>query len=135
MAARDRPALAAVLLAAACVTAPYEGYPLDLPAALPADAFARCRDVMAREYGGIDVDDPAAFLLRTRWAPVVDPPGERRASLYRGGDARLVVVVELRRLTEPVFAMPRWTEPRGWDAAERELAEDLREKLFPTVTP
>lgn len=135
MAVRERFAVGMALLAAACATTPYEGYPLELSAPLSADAFGKCRDLLARAYGGIDVEDPTAFLLRTRWAPVAELPGEQRASIYRAGDARLVVVVEVRRLTEPAFAMPRWTEPRGWDAAERRLADELRDRLFPPVTP
>jgi hypothetical protein len=137
MGARDVRRLAALAahaaLLAACASPAYAPCPVELPGELPADAFARCRDVLLHRYGDLAVIDRNAFLLQTEWAPVQDPPGERRASVFRdeksGG---LAVVVELRWLRAPLFGMPSWSEPRGDDAAERELAADLRAEFAPS---
>jgi hypothetical protein len=123
---------AGLLLVTACAAPGYAPYPLELEAELPPDAFARCRLVLLREYGAIAVDDAAAFRLQTPWVPVDDPPGERRATVYRerAGDAdELAIVVELRRVTVPVLGVPGWTEPRGDEHAERALARLLEDAL------
>lgn len=123
--------LAAAALAA-CAAPAYSPCPLDLGHALPADAFARCRDVLLRRYDALTESDPQSFRLQTDWAPSQDPPGERRASVYLDPvvDDSLAVVVELRYLRLPSwFGLPGWTSPRGDAAAERELVEELRAAL------
>lgn len=132
MAARSAAQTAVLLfaLAAACAGPGYAPYPLQV-GALPEGAFAGCRDLLLREFGALDESDAEAFRLQTAWAPLRDPPGERRASVYRDGarPSELSVVVELRWLRVPVLGMPHWTTPRGDDAAERALAERLREVI------
>ena len=130
--ARTRSMLSlSVLLAAACSSPGYSPFPLDLGDELPEDAFARCREVLLRRYETLTRSDADGFLLQTDWAASQDPPGERRASVFRDPevDGSLSVVVELRRVKLPMFGLPGWTEPRGDPAAERELAEVLREAL------
>ena len=130
MAGRDRRLSSVACLAlAACAGLPYAPYPLDLASGLPPDAFPRCQDVLRHRYGSIAVADAAAFRLQTEWMPTAEPPGERRAAVFRTDDGGLAVVVELRRLSEPLFGVPRWTEPRGWSEAERELADWLQAAL------
>ena len=127
-------ALTALVSLAACATAPYSAYPLDLAGGLPADAFATCLTVLQRRYGPVAIADESAFRLQTEWLGIDDPPGERRATVFRD-ERGLGVVVELRRPSQPWFGLPSWTEPRGWDEAERELAGWLREALEPPATP
>lgn len=122
----------ALLLAlASCATTGYSPYPLDLEHKLPADAFARCREVLLNHYDTIAYSDAQSFRLETEWLPTSDPPGERRATVYRdeARAASLAVVVELRRLTVPLIGMPHWTTSRGDAYSERQLAEWLRESL------
>lgn len=124
-------ALLCLAVAGACAAPGYSPCPLDLPEPLDDRAFARCRDVLLREYGALTVVDRDAFLLQTDWQPTADPPGERRASLFRdaAGRTALAIVVETRRLTVPLIGPPRWTDPRGDPAAERALAEQLHDAL------
>ena len=134
MAVRDvAPVAQAVLLAAllaACAAPAYAPCPVELSGALPADAFGRCRDGLLRTYGDLAIADERAFRLQTEWQPVREPPGERRATVFReAGASGLAVVVELRWLSVPLIGVPAWTEPRGDDTAERELARLLREAL------
>jgi len=120
--------------AAGCAGPSYSAYPLDLPGGVPAHAFAVCRDALAARFGALVTVDAAAFLLQTDWVACADLPGERRASVFRqtdGAVAGLGVVVEVRRLTEPLLGLPRWTAPRGDAAAERELADLLRAAINP----
>lgn len=128
--------LLAVALAA-CASPPYAPCPVELEQALPADAFDRCRDVLLREYGAIAEADAAAFRLQTRWQPIADPPGERRATVFLDPDAPvtdLAVVVELRWLSTPWLGVPEWTVARGDAPAERELAGALRDALAAPVS-
>src|SRR5688572_10574969 len=67
---------------AACAAPPYEPCPVELTEPLPADAFARCRELLVREYGALVEVDQAAFRLQTCWLPIADPPGERRATVF-----------------------------------------------------
>src|SRR5688572_1891248 len=140
MAAADRSRVVAattLALLAACGTPPYAPCPVELQDPLPADAFLRCREVLVREFGGIAEADAAAFRIQTRWQPVADPPGERRATVFldRGAPSPdLAVIVELRWLTIPWFGVPAWSEARGDQAAERALASALREALEPTIS-
>jgi hypothetical protein len=132
MAARDVRCLVWLLAASACAVQPYSPCPVDVPAALPAGAFAACRQVLADSYGTVVVADEQAFLLQTAWAPT-DPAGERRAAVFRDPTSSspdaLAVVVEVRRISEPLLGLPQWTAPRGDPAAERELAESLAAAL------
>lgn len=123
-------ALAAALGAGACSGLPYAACPVGLDRALPTDAFARSKRVLMARYGALAVVDPDAFLLQTDWTAVDDPPGERRASVFRDGED-LAVLVEARSLVEPVFGLPYWGSIRGDHAAERQLAEHLRAALSP----
>ncbi len=118
-------------LASACATTGYSPYPLDLDHKLPPDAFARCRQVLLRYYDTIAYSNAENFRLETEWLPISDPPGERRATVYRDESrpASLAVVVELRRLTVPLIGIPHWTTSRGDAYSERQLAEWLRESL------
>jgi hypothetical protein len=137
---RSRRSLAALALAfvvAACATPAYSPYPLDLSHQLPADAFLRCREVLLNHYGALSQSDQQAFRLETAWQPISDPPGERRASVFRDQQRAnsLAVVVELRRLSVPLIGAPYWTTPRGDDMSERQLAEWLRESLRDLAVP
>lgn len=127
------PLLAVALASSAACRAPgYSPYPLDLGSALPPDAFARCRDVLLHRYEALERVDEQAFLLQTDWSPSHDPPGQRRASVYLDPEVAgsVAVVVELRRLKVPLVGLPAWGEPRGDAAAERDLADALREALL-----
>jgi len=127
---RSAASLAAALLLAGCAIDDYSPYPLAVEA-LPRDAFLRCRELLLREYGSLVESDADSFRLQTNWTPIADPPGERRASVFREPDrpGELAVVVELRWLRVPMLGVPHWTAPRGDDAAERELAERLLDAL------
>lgn len=128
-----RAVLAVVLaLVAACHSAPYSACPVPLTAALPADAFERCQQVLLRQGGGLVIADASPLRLQTGWAAVDDPPGERRCSVFVDDAVDppgLAVVVELRWLQESWFGVPGWSEPRGDDAAERALADALAKAL------
>lgn len=141
---RRRPtALLALSFVGACLAAGcnsvagYSAFPLDLGIALPSDAFSRCRSVLLREFETLSQADAASFRLQTAWQPIADPPGERRATVYRDDsrDDSLAVIVELRRLSVPLIGVPHWTAPRGDGAAERRLAEQLTEALRDPVAP
>lgn len=124
--------LGVAALLVACHAGGYPPCPVELRGGLPADAFARCRSVMLQHYGALAVADEASFLLQTPWVDVDDPPGERRASVFRDPAAShddLAVVVELRWVSVPPLGLPEWSEPRGDAAAERELAAALRAEL------
>jgi hypothetical protein len=129
--AHRRLGLALASVAAACGVAPYQPYYVELPAGLPADAFARCRSVLADRFGGFTVVDPEGFRLQTRWAPwqAGERPGERRATVFRGAAGELAIVVEVRMLEVPVLGSPRWTDLRGDPSQERELGAVLQEVL------
>ncbi|HEB53728.1 MAG TPA: hypothetical protein ENI87_10800 [bacterium] len=129
--------LALLALPVACAVPHYSPCPLDLEFALPANAFQRCRSVLVDAFGTLVHSDPAAFRLQTAWQPIADPPGERRASVYRDPtrDNSLAIIVELRRLTVPWFGPPRWTTVQGDALAERELAERLRAALCDPLPP
>lgn len=119
-------------LFAACASSPYAACPVPFDPPLPSDAFARCQQVLLQRGGGLVVADAAALRLQTGWAPVDDPPGERRCSVFLDDSVAppgLAVVVELRWLQESWLGVPGWSEPRGDDAAERALAEDLAAAL------
>ena len=118
------------LLTAACAVVPYP--PLLLTTdELPADAFARCHDLLIARFGRLLVTDAAAFHLRTDWAPLPDREiaGQHRATLFREPDG-LGVVVEARYLDKGWFGkLPAWTSPRPDARLEHELAELLGEAL------
>lgn len=118
----------AALAFAACATSPYAACPVELDGPLPEDAFAQCKQVLVQRYGSLVIADEAAFRLQTDWQGTNDPPGKRRATVFHDAEG-LVVVVELRRLTEPLFGLPEWGAVRGDAAAERELAGQLRKGL------
>ncbi|MFT4514128.1 MAG: hypothetical protein ACI89X_000810 [Planctomycetota bacterium] len=120
-----------LLFVTSCSSAGYSPYPLDLEHKLPADAFARCRAVLLSHYDTLAYSDAESFRLETEWLPIADPPGERRATVYRESarPASLAIVVELRRLTVPLIGVPHWTAARGDDYSERQLADWLRESL------
>lgn len=120
-----------LLLVASCSSASYSPYPLDLGHKLPDDAFARCRAVLLNHYDTIAFSDAESFRLETEWLLISDPPGKRRATVYReqSRSDSLAVIVELRRLTVPLIGMPRWTMARGDGYSERQLADWLRESL------
>ena len=125
------PFLAGMLLAA-CAASAYSPLPLELGGRLPQDAYGRCKEVL-QNLAALDVADEQAFLLRTAWYPIDDPLGERRAAVFPDADPYagpdLAVVVEFRRPSMPLFGLPEWSTPRGDHAAERELAESLRQAL------
>ena len=126
-----------LLMVSSCASPGYSPYPLDLEHKLPADAFGRCRSVLLNHFDTIAYSDAEAFRLETEWLPVSDPPGERRATVFRDETmpSSLSVVVELRRLTVPLIGVPHWTTSRGDAYSERQLAERLRESLRePEVT-
>ncbi len=133
MDARGSATIAVCALAAACAVAPYSAFPVDVAGGLPPDAFATCRGVLRREFGELEFVDEERFLLRTGWAPVADPEGERRAAVFRDERGGLGVVVELRRVSEPFVGVPAWTEPRGWDVGERDLARQLEAALTASI--
>jgi len=114
--------------AAACAVRPYSPCPIDVPTALPPEAFDLCRQVLAEAYGPVLVADERAFLLQTGWVPS-PPAAERRAAVFRdptpANPDALAVVVEVRRITEPLLGLPQWTAPRGDAEAERDLAASL----------
>ena len=120
----------ALVLVAGCATVPYAPCPVELGAPLPSEAFAVCKRVLGRRFGGVTLADEAAFLLQSGWVPVAEQPGERRASVFcEGGE--LMVLVESRWLSEPVIGLPAWSAVRADPAAERELAAVLRAELLP----
>jgi hypothetical protein len=129
---RERAAIAFLALAA-CTAGPYEPCPVVAAGSLPPDAFGRCRAVIQSMYGPLAVADAERFLLQSEWAPVAEPVGERRASVFRDDahDGDLAVVVELRRLTTPWLGLPEWSTARGDSPAERDLAAALRAALQP----
>ncbi len=120
-----------MLLAVSCSPVSYSAYPLDLTHDLPSDAFARCRMVLLNHYETLAFSDAESFRLETDWMPSANPPGERRATVYRDETraSSLAIVVELRRLTVPLIGLPHWTSARGDAHSERQLAEWLRESL------
>ena len=122
-----------LMAASACATGAYSPCPVEVPGGLPPGAFRACRLVLADRYGPLAVADEASFLLQTEWVPVLATTAERRATVFRDGcgglPEGLAVVVETRRLTEPLVGMPAWTPSRGDPAAERELADWLTEAL------
>lgn len=126
-------ALFAALGGAACSSATYSACPILVPNELPEDAFSRCKEILRTRFGGFDVVDEAAFRLQTTWLATRDPPGEARATVFRDATPDrpdgLALVVEVRRLTEPMFGLPGWTAVRGDPAAERELADVLARGL------
>ncbi len=128
---RDRLAIGFLLAAAGCAAPAYSPCPVQCGSDLPTDAFARCRSVLRQQYGELAVADESHFLIQSAWLPIADPPGERRASVFAesASPGELVVVVELRWLSIPWFGLPSWTDPRGDAAAERALAEALRDAL------
>jgi hypothetical protein len=130
--------LAALVAVAAgsggCAAPAYSACPIELPDGVPAHAFAACRELLLQRFGALVTADEAAFRLQTAWIVCPELPGERRAAVFRQVDdagACLGVVVELRRLSEPLLGLPGWTAPRGDAAAERELAESLRAAIMP----
>jgi hypothetical protein len=127
------PSLAFALALGACATPAYAPCPVDA-APLPEDAFARCQATVRRLYGGVAEADAATCRVQSVWTPVADPPGERRATVFRDDAAPddLAVIVELRWLSVPWLGLPQWTTARGDAAAERELANALREALTPS---
>lgn len=132
MVGRERALVALGLVLAGCAAPPYAPCPVELDQPPPADAFARCREVLLRRYQDLAVADEVGFRLQTEWVPVQDPVGERRATVYREGGAAsggLVVVVELRWLAAPWFGLPNWSQPRGDATAERALAAELQAAL------
>ena len=118
------------LLAGACATGSYE--PLVLTAdKLPADAFARCHDLLLTRFGRLVVMDASAFRLQTDWAPMSNSEiaGQQRATLFREPDG-LGVVVEARYLDRGWFGrLPEWTPPRPDARLEGELVELLEGAL------
>lgn len=131
MVAARRAALAALLVASAACVMPYQPLPLRLPAALGADAFARCADVLRGAFGNLAVADPAGFRLQSRW--VAYQEGElaarRRAIVYRGDVDLLCVVVERQVLDATLLGVPEWLPSRGDPVAEQRLADALRAAL------
>ncbi|MFK7741159.1 MAG: hypothetical protein AB8H80_12645 [Planctomycetota bacterium] len=121
----------AASLASACVAPRYSPYPLDLSHELPEDAFARCRAVLLADFEVLEHVDEGHFRIQTGWQPTREPPGERRATIYRESDRQrsLAVVVEQRWLEVPLLGPPAWTPPRGDAQAERLLADRLRDAL------
>lgn len=125
-----RSALATVALAlalAACAVARYEPLVVTPAAGLPADAFARCVEVLRGRYGRVVVADAAAFRLQTDWVPGPDAElaQQLRASVFREGEG-LGVVVEARYLRLGWFdRLPEWSAPRPDPALERDLAAAL----------
>jgi hypothetical protein len=129
-------AVSVAALAAACASGSYSPYPLALDGGLPPDAFARCRELLLVRFGALAVDDEPGFRLQTAWIATANPPGERRATVYRERIAdtdELAIVVELRRITVPLVGAPHWTESYGDDAAERALARELEQVLTAPV--
>lgn len=129
MAVVDGRALGLALLAAGCAAPAYRPLPVALPATLPAEAFARCKAVVAQRYGSLAMVDAAAFRIQSDWAyGADDPPLERRATVFRDR-GELMVVVEVRWLAQPTVGLPHWTSPRGDADAENRLAEALQAAL------
>ncbi|MBL9078318.1 MAG: hypothetical protein JNL08_12485 [Planctomycetes bacterium] len=121
--------MAAAAFAAACASARYAACPLELGGAAPAEAFVACRALLLQRYGALVVDDAATFRLQTVWGAVPGEAAERRATVFRDDADELAIVVELRRIRQPLVGLPAWTAPRGDAAAERELAAALRNEL------
>ena len=125
-------ALPLLLAVAACRGAAYVACPVAVDRPLPADTFERCQQVLRQLGAGLTVAQREPLRLQTGWAPVDDPPGERRSSVFLDDTVDppgLAVVVELRWLQESWFGVPGWSEPRGDDAAERALAAALAAAL------
>ena len=112
------------VIVAGCAGLPYSACPVELQGPMPDDAFAIAKRVVAARFGPLAEVDPEAFRLQSDWLAVDDPPGQRRASVFRDGED-LAVIVEARSLVEPMFGLPHWGSIRGDAASERELAELL----------
>ena len=127
--------LAAML--AGCTVSPYQPCEVEVRGELPADAFARCRSVLAAHFPSMLVADAEGFRLQSDWAPFADGDraAQRRATVFRHGKG-LGVVVEARYLVQAWLAsLPTWSEPRADRRLERELSDALAAALASAVPP
>lgn len=121
--------LLAAWLAAGCASLPYEPYFVAPPGGLPADAFARCQQLLLVRFGRLLVDDSEGFRLQTGWAPVRGQPGRQRATVFRQGPG-IGLLVEASWLDGGwLGGPPTWTEPRADAALERELGQLIESAL------
>lgn len=105
------------LLLVGCACPPRQ--PVPVTGVVPSSAaFAVCVHELALGYGRLELVDAEGFRLQTAWCPAAGA-GERRATVFIEAGT-IQVVVEARRLAEPVFGMPTWgaVELDGWAAAE-----------------
>ena len=128
---RRASAMAAVFFAmlAGCAV-PYEPEPVRHLVPLPADAFDRVLAVFRDRYPKVAEADREALRIQSAWLPFQrgDVPGERRASVFRGDDGYLHVIVEMRFLQPDATGLTP-TNIVGDRRAEQELAAILEAEL------
>src|SRR5262245_23653359 len=78
-------ALAALLVLGACQLSPYQPLVFQPVGGLPADAFARCRELLAVRYQRLCLVDPDGFRLQTDWidGDESDVTSQVRATVFR----------------------------------------------------
>lgn len=134
---RRRMLLAAILCAAACAVPPYDPFPIDPVGGLPADAFARCCDLLAARELRIAERDPASFRLQTHWGPMTNTraTAQQRVTLFRHGNG-LGLLVEVRYMRQGLLdGLPEWTSARPDPELERELGDALSNALTLAAPP
>ncbi len=117
-------ATASALLVTGCAVTPYDPGRADLPIDVPADAFARIRDVVRLDFPVLLEADPERFLFRSDWCPR-DEQGvasQCRLTMWREDD-ELLAVVEVRYLRRQVFGVPEWGSVRGHRFWERAMLD------------
>ncbi len=92
-----------------------------------ARAFAACRDQLRLRFGSLEVSDADGFRLQTDWVAHQEPGRvtRLRATLFRGGDGLIRIVVEESLLRSTLLGDPEWSPPR----AQPELAADLEDAI------
>lgn len=93
--------------------------------------FEQVAVVLRDRYGGLLVSDQESFRLQTEWSLFQRgaTPGRRRATVYRGEDEQLRVLVEVRYTRLGYGGLPEVTPVAGDLRAEEELAGVLERAL------
>lgn len=126
---RNLVAVGLVFLCTACAIS-YDPEPVRLPVPLPGNSFDLALEVFRDRYRKIVEADRDTFRIQSAWIPMQrgDIPGFRRASVFRGADGQLSVIVEIYF----VHLGPKGLENsdvRGDRRAEQELAGALEHAI------